>query len=240
LQLPDDSDVNAIARNQVFVKKMKFGRLHRCKNCGQYWFLDDEGVILWRVNADMTDLLFQWDNTSLLPNKAPIKSLQKIGSSQITRDESINIPCGIITKTGEFIEPASVEFSKFPPLSGNPQETILGCDILKIVKTDFALPLEVRKETQRAREIHMGYAPTEIEVHGYIFILNGAEDFFGHYGFKGSEVSLPSMEKFGELYKETEKKFGDLLVDNNTLPPVNVVYFDWFKGCESLFYNELT
>jgi len=119
LQLPDDSDVNAIARNQVFVKKMKFGRLHRCKNCGQYWFLDDEGVILWRVNADMTDLLFQWDNTSLLPNKAPIKSLQKIGSSQITRDESINIPCGIITKTGEFIEPASVEFSKFPPLSGN-------------------------------------------------------------------------------------------------------------------------
>jgi hypothetical protein len=214
------------------VRPLKFGYLHQCVECGQFWVLDDQENFIERVRDDLESILFEWDATPLPISKEHLCTLSAIGGTGGDRygngRERIEIPCAITVRDAAVNDPAVLWITKKPPLADYPKMSLFR-DVASVTPTDYALSLDVRRRTLLAHEVGMGYAPTLVESSsGEKFILNWSPCLFFHDGIKGREIHLSEERSEGE-------KSIPLANIIDTIDPEVVHFFaDWFPGAEEL------
>ncbi len=176
--------------------QLKHGVLRRCSECGQGWYVDEEGIFAIRVPRDREALLAQWSERRL-DIDGHSDALASIGSIEADRYGNSrgyhHIPCEIEWADGSTSDPCILLVTTRPPIMETQLHVRLFENVARVRPTDFALPLEVRCATRRADEQRMGYAPTWVEDGaGHTFILNWSADVFAHEGIRGKDIRLTS------------------------------------------------
>jgi len=214
----------------VPLRSLKFGYLHRCPINKQYWYCDDDGLFMYRVEPDKEEFLFSWNEMALVLSENQRVALAEIGGTLENiygsgKDE-VRIPCATISDSGETIDPCMVLVTKHPPIDRVENRIELDLKGRVFVPSEYALPKNVRLATLRAEEIRMGYAPTRVQSKaGDPYILNWRPSFFRFGSIKGIDINL-AEDKF-DLYGSVP------IVDEDFLW-ITTLYVDWYEDFREL------
>ena len=190
-----DPRLSALRSHLKREERLKFGRLYRCPDCDQAWYLDASAAMATRVPRAREALLRDWSSEPL-PLTAPFAAaLGAIGSVAGDRygDRRVTdrIPCSIQFSDGAIEDPCLVLVTDFPPILETLTRVRLFRHVAQVRETEFALPLTVRSATRSAEERNMGFAPTAVEdPSGRMFLLNWSADVFDYDGVRGKDIQL--------------------------------------------------
>lgn len=165
--------------------------IYKCARCGIQFFKN--GNIFNRIMPGQLDLLKKWITSELKIEKSLSGKLAQIGFSNNWNSEKV-APCMVTSKTGELIDFTVIKVSSNPPLGADYEsyKSILFIDqISDIESSKYGLSQEIRKATETAEEMRIGFYPTIlISPTNKKIVLNGFELFFDQEGIKGSELKL--------------------------------------------------
>lgn len=225
-----DEEMRLMADAIKEVRPMKFGFLHQCLSCSQYWVLDDRKYEIERVPKDREAILFQWDSVNLPLGSDQLRVLEEIGGTGADHygngRERIEIPCAVERQDGVLFDPAILWVTKKPPIVGYLPHVALWQNVKTVLPTDYALPFEVREHALHADEVSMGFAPTLVSANNEeILVLNWSPSLIFHGGIKGKDLRL----------SESHVRFGKSVPFAQS-PDIGTVHFfaDWFPGAEKL------
>jgi hypothetical protein len=229
-QKNENHALHALSDQLKQVKSLKFGELYACQLCGANWVLDEKHYMMSRVPNDRRDILNEWNENHFPIGQEHLRILDTIGGTTLNYwggyDGVIAIPCAIIMRSGEHIDPAVIWITKRSPIDRFPNRFMFYRDVDSIEPSRFALPLDVRCATALAGEVCMGFAPTRVvATNGTPFVLHWATSLFNQDGITGSEIRL-SFKRFNRDESITIAK-----TDSD-----HATYFfaDWFEGAEKL------
>jgi hypothetical protein len=173
---------------------LRQGTLYRCKACGRSWYLDGTTDMMSLVPEDRVSLILAWNEHAICLSKGIVAKLDGIGRTPPDKygngRQYREIPCGVITSSGERVDPAIVSFQTHAPFEPW-RHCRLGSEISEVYPSPYALPLPVRIATSEADEIRMGFAPTVIEMPDERFlILNWRPNFLVKDGFRAEEARV--------------------------------------------------
>lgn len=180
----------------VFINQeaLKSGCLYKCKSCEANWYLDEDKETMSFVEDSLLPLIYAWNNSSLSLIQAHLNTLFTIGHTPYdlygNGSQYVQFPCKVETISGEVIELAIVSFQKHAPFESW-RNYKLASEISKITPSQFALPIDIRKESAKAAEIRMGFAPTIVKLSNHKkVILNWTQNFIKMKGVNTSETRL--------------------------------------------------
>ena len=149
------------------------------------------------VRRGRLQLLHAWSQERLRLPDAMMASLRKIGATP--ESQFPEVPCSVITHSGERIDLALVVFQPDAP-SASWYEYRLASDIAELEPSPFALPLAVRRAAAYAPEARMGWSPSTLEMpDGARFTLSGREHFFVYPGYQATEARVAGGYDLGHL-----------------------------------------
>ena len=183
-QSPSDENYSFI-RKFVPTGKCKFGETYESICCGSKWYLHD-GIFMYLINPLRQQILDSWSNRDLgVPDKfKPV--LTSIGANLIEGGSiSKEYPCRVRFKDGTVSEFTILSLVTLPPdfeeaIDGKCTEKYAYIDeIAEVTKSEFALPISIRKETMKPSEMAMGSYVSIIvsDCHGRAFELSPFENF---------------------------------------------------------------
>jgi hypothetical protein len=190
-----DAELAALRAHLREPVQLKSGRLYRCPDCGQAWYLDAAENMTTRVPREREAILHEWSTHALSLGDTFVEVLASIGS--IEQDRYSNgrgyrrIPCAIRWTDGGVSDPCIILVTDLPPiLQTQPHVRLFGA-VADVQVTDFALPLAVRCATRHADELRMGFAPTAVkDPSGRLLLVNWSADVFDFEGIRGRDIRL--------------------------------------------------
>lgn len=173
---------------------LRHGTLYRCKACGRSWYLDGDTDMMSLVPEDRVSLILAWNQHAIFLSKGISAKLDAIGRTPPDKygngREYREIPCGVITTSGEHVDLAIVSFQSHAPFEPW-RHCRLGSEISDVYPSPYALPLPVRIATSEADETRMGLAPTVIEMpNDRLFILNWRPNFLVKDGLRAGDARV--------------------------------------------------
>lgn len=227
-----DKDLAGFSNHLQHIRSLKFGHLYQCPISQNYWFLDDDGSLMYSVASDKVELLWQWDSKPLVLTEPQIKVLSEIGATESDKygngKGEIKIPCMVRRTQDEVYDPTLVVITKMPPIQPWKRGILLGSPAFSMAQSDFALPLNVRIATLNADEVSMGYAPTLVKSRdNQYFVLNWSKHIFAYGQLRGKDISLAERSF-------SFRRMDDLPVINENTEQVVFVYYDWYDDCQKL------
>jgi len=176
-------------------KPLRFGSLYKCTNCDSYWYYNPDRDWMGYTPDSRLALILNWNESKISLSGKYKKILKSIGMtpSDIYGNgrQYKEFPCRIVTAGGEVTDFGIVSLQKHPPYEPH-RKYCLASEVVELSESWYALPLDVRVATSRARERNMGYAPTLIESNGKQFTLNWTTNFFSKEGHNASDVQISS------------------------------------------------
>lgn len=179
-------------------------KILKCKTCNNTFLKHD--TLIHKLDSKSLDLLNRWNSSSQKLNPNDINILKEIGIIEGWHD-TILIPCKAKTKTKNTLEYCLLIFTDLPPFqevyNDNYKNVFMINEITEISKSDYSLPVNIRKLTRNQREAGMGFTPTVLEApDGKLFCLNGSNDFFKHGNTNPRELTVKefSREKYQTDY----------------------------------------
>jgi hypothetical protein len=206
----------------VRIERLKFGHLYRCSKCARYWFLQESGLWLQRIDDQHLALVERWKRPLTLDDAA-LATLAAIGGVRSGYDEWIAVPCAVRDVSGRRHEKSIALVTKQPPGARPERDRVHWADeVAGVSASPFALPLDVRRASAEKREVSMGFAPVGVvDGRGAEYTLTCASDFFDRNGVKGQEIRL-SRRTAGWPERIAPE------------PAQSYFLVDWFDGCEKL------
>lgn len=219
-----------IASQLQFTRKLKHGELHECRQCGRWWYHNEDMLQMDRVSSSRRELLEEWDVGRFVPTDAAVETMRAIGATGCDaygngRGEW-RVPCAVTWTDGTVSDPCVIVISKRPPLYEWRARVALLENVSAIAPSLYALPREVRVATYNASEVRMGFSPTLAEQDdGSLMVLNGPEDVLACGRLIGSDVRLAAP---GTKYQL------DMPIVLGNPEQTTFVYCDWFPSCKEL------
>lgn len=198
------------------LKPLRYGSIHRCTKCASLWFHDPDRNWMQRTPKDRLDLILAWNEREVRMSRNNIFILKNIGQTHAdiygNGNQYEEFPCRVITNKGEQTNLAIISFQKHPPFEEN-RTYRLASEIIQVMESPCALPLDVRHASTQAQELRMGFSPLIIESTGQCYTLNGTTNFFSKRDVETKEITV------------SKKK-----VSLHELPPIasepaNITYF---------------
>ncbi len=208
------NDLSYLEKNFTIYKKLRDNKTEilKCKKCDSLFLKHD--TLIDKLNDSNIDLLNRWDSSNQVIDGSFIGLLKEIGIIEGWYN-TILIPCKAKTKKQEILDFCLLVFTDLPPwqevYTDNYDNVFMINEILDIYKSDYSLPLEIRKLTRNQREAGMGFTPTVLESSdGRLFCLNGSNDFFKYGNVNPNELIVKefSRDKYQKdyiLYSFNEK-----------------------------------
>lgn len=176
----------------------------KCNTCDSLYLRHD--TLIEKLNDRNIDLLNRWNFANLEIDSNYIGLLREIGIIEGWYN-TILIPCKAQTKTNYILDFCLLVFTDLPPwqevYSDNYDNVFMINEIADIYKSDYCLPLDIRKLTRNQREAGMGFTPTVLESSdGKLFCLNGSNDFFKYGNVNPKELKIKefSRDKYQKDY----------------------------------------
>jgi len=190
-----EPELKALRKHLEVDMKLKSGKLLRCGLCGQGWYLDAADTMATRVPRNRESLLRDWNARSLVlspDHRAAVSAIGAIGADHYGNGRGyLHVPCAIDWAEGTTSDPCMLLITGLPPISETQEHVRLFEEVANLHPSDFALPLDVRRATRMADELHMGWAPTWVEDPiGRILMLNWSADVFEYEGIRGKDIRL--------------------------------------------------
>ncbi len=208
------------------VEAWKFGELYRCSNCGRHWFLHEHRRKISRIHDTLLSLAQHWNRSRLVLNTSQLSVLASIGGVVDYYKDYVAIPCSARNVSGQQHHKAIVLVARQPPhFWYEPQMVHWADELISVVPSPFALPLEVRRASREKREESMGFAPVGIvDKQGKEYTLGWYGEFFDKQGIRGEEIRLSGRRKRWREIVRPE--------------PAEAYYFvDWFDRCEGMLVS---
>lgn len=173
-------------------RPLRYGTLYRCLACARPWHLNGAGNRMTIVPEGRLELVLAWNAAEIMLPDAVLEALGEIGPTPPdiygNRRDYVEIPCGVLTRSGERVDVAIVSIQQDAPVD-EWRPSRLGSEIASVYPSPLALPLEVRLACTEAPERAMGFAPTLIEMpDGKRFTLNGTPDFLNVPGYRAADA----------------------------------------------------
>jgi hypothetical protein len=151
------------------------------------------------VSSARLPLILGWDREPIELEEDLVPRLAQIGATPPDIYGNLSdkrlTPCKVVTTAGERVDPAMICVQLDAPVEDN-MNFRLGSEIADIEESEFALPLNVRLASSRAKELRMGFSPCLIEMRdGKRFVLNGMTSFMVEPGYNAydAEVAMGSF-----------------------------------------------
>lgn len=208
-------ELNITARSLNVMRELKFGTLYRCDVCQSRWYYHtpERGRIKRVIAREIPEIL-RWDKTSTTLSGAQVKVLDRIGATANANPTGLgpyaDFPCRVITTNGEEIKAALVCRQKYAPDSTS-NTYRYASDIAEIFESPIALPLDIRNQTTKAREVRNGLAMTFIESQGQVFFLRWTCNFFEKEGHVTKDVKLIVPDRDFEEYPQLSYEPDDVV-----------------------------
>jgi len=212
-------------------RKLRFGRLLACDDCGQEWFLDESRTMLYLLEKDQLPLFERWSRRALRVPAAIRPKLAAIGATPPdlygNDKEFIWIPCAAKFKKGGWTDLALISLQKIPPVSGlNYKKTRFLDEVADVRPSAYAVPRDVRAVAAKSEEILNGYQPTFVSTSdGKAFTLVGTVNFVKYRNVKGRDIRLR-----GEGFSRS----GQGMTTGERYVGITLIVGDWMKGDEKL------
>lgn len=171
---------------------LRHGSLYRCTACARPWHLDGAGEMMTIVPDGRLDLILAWSRAEIMLADDALEALGEIGPTPPdvygNGGDHVEIPCGVVTRSGERIDAAIVSIQRDAPVE-EWRVSRLASEIASVYPSPLALPLDVRLATTRADELRMGFAPTLIAMpDGRRFMLNWTANFIAEPGYRAADA----------------------------------------------------
>lgn len=221
----------AIAEHIEYVRELKFGQLHRCRVCGEWWYLNDARSTIERVRPERRAIVRAWDGCRTAPSPEVFAALDRIGATEADQYGNgrgeLKVPCRIAWAGESTDDPCVFVITKRPPIDDWFARCKLFRPDARVLPSKFALPAEVRLQTLRAEEIRMLYAPTVVVADsGQRLIINWSANVLHHSDVVGSRVRLAT---------DADAKYDPSLpIVSEPFDETTYVFCDWFDGCRAL------
>jgi len=209
-------------------RALKFGFQYGCPVCSTKWFLDDFSKLISIIPESRLVIFEEWNNRELYLSEEMLAIANSIGATPPdvygNGGHLVEVPCEVLTRTGEIFERAILSFQKNPPINFGDADVRLIDSIEQVRPSKFSLSREVRYATAQASEIRMCFSPTLVKSsEGDIYVLNGVTNFIWESDLEGEEFSV--FDGGGT------KNSRDAIQDINA-----ITYFvgDWFPHAEHL------
>lgn len=207
------NDSSYLGENFTVNKKLRDNKtkILKCNTCDSLFLKHD--TLIDRLNDRKIDLLTRWNKSEQIIEAKFIGLLKEIGIIEGWY-ETILIPCKVQTKTNEILDFCLLVFTELPPFQEiyfkNYENVFMINEIADIYKSEYSLPLSIRKLTRNQREAGMGFTPTVLESSDdKLFCLNGSNDFFKYGNVNPNELIVKdfSRDKYQDyiLYSFKEK-----------------------------------
>ena len=146
------------------------------------------------VPRERLELIERWNEGPIVLRADHVTALEAIGptpSDPYGNQRGLReTPCAVTTVTGERIDLAIVSVQRHAPFE-HWRSYRLANEMAEVHPSRYALPLEVRVATSRARELRMGFAPTIAKLPtGERVAFNGPQNFFVREGVAASDIVL--------------------------------------------------
>ena len=200
------NDSSYLDRTFTLFQKLRDNKtvILKCNTCDSLFIKHD--TLINKLNDRNLDLLKRWNTSDLIINSKYIGLLTEIGIIEGWYN-TIMIPCKTKTKKNEILDFCLLVFTDLPPWQevylDNYDNVFMINEIADIYKSDYSLPLDIRKLTRNQREAGMGFTPTVLESSdGKQFCLNGSNDFFKYGNVKPNELMIKefSRDKYQKDY----------------------------------------
>ena len=215
-----------------FKRTLRFGSLYQCSLCAQIWYLDDDEVLMHRIDRESVQDLHDWSDSKLDFTREQISTIKKIkaiAADHYRAKSYLHLPCCVTTRSGERFEKAILLITKMPPIKYWMGPVFLGSSVLRIEASVYALSHKVRLQATKADEEKSGRRPTLVASRdGRFFHLNGSESFFDHEDLQGPDIELPRRSALNNIKSPLNAK---TVMENRLLIPA--FYYHWFPRCES-------
>jgi uncharacterized C2H2 Zn-finger protein len=194
----------------------------RCNKCDNLFY--KHKTVINKLNDKNIDLLNRWNSTEQIIDSNYFGLLKEIGIIEGWYN-TILIPCKVLTKEKKELDFCLLVLSDLPPFqeiySNNYDNVFMINEIVDIYKSDYSLPLEIRKSTRNQREAGMGFTPTVLESpNGKLFCLNGSNDFLKYDNVNPNELLIKefSQDKYQNDYilYSLKEKLNYIICDKNT------------------------
>jgi len=173
---------------------LKVGTLFECSTCGSHWYMEYEENYIDYIDDSWMPKILEWSSSHLVLTEQQEQLLEDIGSTPFregyVKSRENDTPCTVRTKSGELFEFAIISKMVNAPYA-QMIDYRLASEIEEISASQYALPLQIRTATAKAREISMGYAPTDVVLsNGHSLILNLTVNFLKLPGVDATKTSL--------------------------------------------------
>ncbi|MGL1887963.1 MAG: hypothetical protein OCD76_15720 [Reichenbachiella sp.] len=176
--------------------------IYECSKCFTKFNLS-EGFYNKILDSQLENL-DGWINSDLKIPSELLTELESIGFSMDWNGEQM-APCKVTTKSGTVIESGILLVTNKPPLEegyNSYKEILFVSEISKVEPSNYGLPLNIRKATETAEELRMGFYPVvTLTPNNKKMVLNGFEMLLSQDGFNGSELTLAD-ESWNHRYKD--------------------------------------
>ena len=187
-----DARADVIAESLEQAGDLRKGRLLCCRHCGRPWLDDGQGFCCVIYKPDVPAVI-RWNDHPLAPD-AHLRALADIGATPgLGFGEALRVPCRARVGS-KWVDPCRVLLQNAPPIVAGYYPVIFIDDVMEIVATEFALPLELRMYSYDVPERNMGYAPFVVYWGQAEVELNGIQDLWGEGSMMGSDLSLKPRE----------------------------------------------